>query len=394
MAARRLQATWQILTIVTFLGLLWLPALDHFFKLDHARTPVENRRPAEWPKFPGLLQSRQFISQVEDYFNDHFGFRKRLIRWNNHWKVQLFHDRSGKDVLIGRDGWLFYTGSRMIEHWTREVTFSEQDLENWRRLLEMRRDWLRERGCKYLIAVPPDKHNIYPEYLPDWMEKSPKPRKVEQLAAYLKAHSTVEILDLAPALADGKKIRADYLKTDTHWNSLGAFIACRAVIQALASQYPGLEALPLNAYEWKPMPWPPGDLTIMLGRSDSFKETQALESVPLMPLPILKTTENTNRFPQRDPKRPKTCFTENQKGTGKAVVFRDSFASRWYPFLGQHFREVIYVWHYDWDRALIEREKPDVVIDEMLERFFNEENPVELARKDALSESAAPQAAR
>jgi hypothetical protein len=66
---------------------------------------------------------------------------------------------------------------------------------------------------------------------------------------------------------------------------------------------------------------------------------------------------------------PKLCFTLNDKASGKAIVFRDSFASSWYSFLGQHFREVINIRHYDWDRPLIEREKPDVVIDEILERF-------------------------
>jgi len=100
------------------------------------------------------------------------------------------------------------------------------------------------------------------------------------------------------------------------------------------------------------------------------------------------------RLPKRDAKELDPRYTLNDKASGKAIVFRDSFAGSWYPFLGQHFREVLYVWHYDWDRALIEREKPDVVIDEILERFFNLQDPVALARKDQLPEANTSQASR
>jgi alginate O-acetyltransferase complex protein AlgJ len=354
---KKLHAVFETLTIVAFLALLWLPTLDHFFQLDHARKPIENRAPAAWPQFAGIGQSRDFVTGVESYFNDRFGFRNRLIRWNHHWKDHLFHDTSGKDVLIGRDRWLFYSGGEMLQHWTREASFSGQDLENWRRLLELRRDWLRERGSKYIFVVPPDKHTVYPEYLPGWMEKSPKPSKVQQLVEYMKAHSTVEVLDLSPTLLEAKKLRADYLKTDTHWNLFGGFMGYRALMQSLARQMPGLEPLPLDAYNWKPLAKEPGDLTVMLGRTDGYTETQALEPVAKKPLPTLEGLFDPVRLPQGEAKEFKSSYTLNDKASGKAIVFRDSFAGSWYPFLGQHFREVIYIWHYDWDRPLIEREK-------------------------------------
>ena len=86
------------------------------------------------------------------------------------------------------------------------------------------------------------------------------------------------------------------------------------------------------------------------------------------------------------------CVILNEKASGKALVFHDSFACSWYSFLGQHFREVVYIWHYEWDRPLIEREKPEVVIDEILERFFNLQDPNELARKDQSSAKDASRA--
>jgi alginate O-acetyltransferase complex protein AlgJ len=376
-------AVWDTLTIILFLGLLWLPSLDHFFKLDHAPPPAENRLLAKWPNLSSLGGSRDFITGVENYFNDHFGFRKRLVRLNHHWKEQLFHTGGSQDAIVGREGWLFFAGDRMLEHCTHEAVLTEQQLRDWCRLLEMRRDWLRARGIKYLFVVPPDKHTVYPEYLPAWIEISAKPTTIQQLTQYMKDHSTVEIVDLSQALIAGKEIHVDYLKTDTHWNRFGGFIGYRALVEALARQIPGLEAQALDTYDWKPSPAKPGDIFTVMGSSGSYTETANLQPTP-RPNPEL--LYDPARFrPHQGPPETRSCFTLNEKASGKALIFHDSFACSWYGFLDRHFREVVYVWQYDWDRPLIEREKPDVVIDEMLERFFNLAVPNELARKDQSS---------
>lgn len=379
--ANRSHPFWDALTILLFIAVLWLPTLDHFFNLDHAPLPKENRLPAEWPRFTGLAQSREFIASVENYFNDHFGFRARLIRWNHRWKNQLFHITFSQDVLVGRDGWLFFAGERMLEHWSRQSVWTEQDLHIWRQLLELRRDWLREHGAKYLFILAPDKHTVYPEYLPTWMEPSSKPSKIQQLAKYLKAHSDIEFIDLSQTLIDTKKIRVNYLKTDTHWNAFGGFVAYRTLIQSLSRQLPGLEPLPLDAYEWKPTVYPPGDLAKLAG-NDTCQETGGVTPIPLQPIPLLTVIYDPNESP---PCRTQTCYTYNEKASGKALIFRDSFAASWYPLLGLHFKEVIYIWSYNWDWSLIEREKPDVVIDEMIERSFNMQDPTNLVRQDQLS---------
>jgi alginate O-acetyltransferase complex protein AlgJ len=385
-------AAWDSLTIIAFLGLLWLPSLDHFFSLDHAPAPSENRLLAKRPVFKGLGESRDFIAGVENYFNDHFGFRKRLIRLNHHWKEQLFHVAGNPDAIVGRDGWLFYAGMRMLEHCTHEAQLTEQELEDWRRLLEMRRDWLQARGIKYLYVIPPDKHTIYPEFLPQWIEVGPRPRKVQQFTRYMRDHSTVEVLDLSQTLLEGKKIRVAYLTTDAHWNRFGAFVGYRALVQALARQIPGLQPLALDTYNWQPVPGNLGDIYTIMGSVGSYTETANLQPTPR---PEPKLVYEPQRFPpHHGSPGTRSCFTLNEKASGKALVFHDSFACSWYAFLDQHFREVVYVWQYDWDRALIEKEKPDVVIDEMLERFFNVSDPIELARKDRASEANASRASR
>src|SRR6185503_13460476 len=54
----------------------------------------------------------------------------------------------------------------------------------------------------------------------------------------------------------------------------------------------------------------------------------------------------------------------------RAVVFRDSFASRLVPFLSEHFSRAVYVWQNDFDANLVEQERPDVVIQEIVGRHL------------------------
>ena len=46
-------------------------------------------------------------------------------------------------------------------------------------------------------------------------------------------------------------------------------------------------------------------------------------------------------------------------------MFRDSFATWLIPLLSEHFQRIVFSWQYTLERELVERERPDVVIQEM-----------------------------
>jgi hypothetical protein len=54
----------------------------------------------------------------------------------------------------------------------------------------------------------------------------------------------------------------------------------------------------------------------------------------------------------------------------RAVIFRDSFASRLAPFLSEHFSRVVYLWQNDFDGDVVLDEHPDVVIEEITSRHL------------------------
>ncbi len=216
--------------ISLFILFLLLPVLDMGFHFDPTRPPSENRLLAALPKPPGGLAGLQkFLTGWETYFNDHFGCRRCLVLWHNKLKWSLFREKNTRNVLMGIDGWMFMSDNQMIEHFRGAQPFLEADLQQWQKLLERRRDWLAARGINYLFVLAPDKHTVYPEYLPPWLKDLGGRTKADQFFAYMKVHSTVPVLDLRPGLLAGKKSAPVYQKTDTHWNELGAFLAYQQV---------------------------------------------------------------------------------------------------------------------------------------------------------------------
>jgi alginate O-acetyltransferase complex protein AlgJ len=359
--------------------LVWLPTLDTFFHMDRASMPNENRALARFPEFQSSPEGlREYINGLELYYNDHFGFRKRLIRFEQRWKRLLFKEIASDDAMFGRDGWLYCSSQDMIEIVQGINRFTPDNLKAWQKLLESRRDWCVQHGSAYIFVIPPDKQSIYPEYLPDWLLPVKKPTKLDQFMAYMKTNSTVPILDLRPALLDAKTNGILYLLTDSHWNRLGAFVGYQSLINALSNQLPGLKPLPLDAFERKFVPEQGQELAKFLGREESMNETGNVIFSPLPPLKPLPTELDEKLLAKKGVKFNRSIFTENPEGKGIVVIFHDSYAYNWQPILGYNFNRVYFAWQYNWDMDFLEQLKPDLVIDEMLERFVLSKDPTNL----------------
>ena len=371
--------------IAVFCTLLWLPLADSACHLDKSAIPSENRQLASLPVFKLNPQTyRDFTSGLEAYYSDHFGFRKFLVRCSNRLKRMLFHSPANNIVGVGQQGWFYFLGSFVIDIYLGQKGLSDQDLQEWQKLLERRQSWLAKRGGKYLFVIAPDKQSIYPEFLPPWLAARPNRGNLDRFFAYMKAHSTVPVLDLRPSLLEAKKQASTYLRTDTHWNSYGACAAYGSVVSTLAVQLPDLTPYSLSAFEWKQNPTPAGDLARVNGQGDQLFESNAVLCLARPPLTFPVAKFAPERLPAEWAPERVPVVTEAPEKPRKIVLFRDSFANDWVPYFGLHFGEAVYVWSYNWNPAFLDREKPDVVVDEMLERFFNLEDPRKLFQGDAL----------
>ena len=375
--------------IVAFFVFLWLPTADTFLHLDRTPSPNENRAPARFPEFkPDFDAMRGFVSGIESYYGDHFGFRNRLVAWEHHWKWQCFRASRTTDVLVGKSGWLFFGGGTVMDDIMGNKPFTDGQLKAWRDLLQLRQDWLAQRGIRYLFVIPPDKHTIYPEHLPDWLAGAARPpRRLDQFLQYMKAHSDVRVLDLRQTLVDAKKDARIYQQTDTHWNEMGAFLACRRIVEEAAALGFDARPVPLSAFQISSKDEPSGDLALILGRHETMIEPDLPSISPKPPLTGPRIFADASLPAKSWIRGHGPLVSDNPAATGKVVMFRDSFAIHLSRFLGYSFGRVTYIWQQNWDKRIIESEKPDFVMDEMLERFVITRDPLELMKKDEQPET-------
>ena len=232
-------------------------------------------KPGSSPPPPKLELRPTSLAEIpvkfEAFFNDNFGFRKRLIHWLNAVKVSALGVSPSPKVVLGRNDWLFY-GDLDIPYYRAVKPLTVAQLEAWRMQLEERREWLAAREIRYLIVFTPLKSTIYPEFMPPAYNRVGAESRLDQLVAHLKAHSNLTVIDLrAPLLAE-KARHQIYYRTDTHWNDRGAYIGYQEIMRALRRWLPDLHSIPASAFAESEHSGPGRDLALILGMRSYFSD--------------------------------------------------------------------------------------------------------------------------
>jgi hypothetical protein len=365
--------------IVLLLGAIWLPLVGVSL-LDRFRTTANDLR--QLAAFPELSLERRvlraFPAKFEDYWNDHFGFRGVLIHCLNVAKVRWLRVSTSTNVQFGRDPWLFYTYTPAGLNYDVVRPFTTEELWRWQRVLEERQQWLAGRGCRYLLFVPPDKQTIYPEHTDPTLRPLHAESRLDQLVRHLRQHSTVPVLDIREAMHEAKSRERLYHMTDSHWNDRGAFVGYEHLAAVLADWFPQIHPWPRSAFREATAEQRGGDLAALIDLAERRHE-EWLNLVPLRPRRARQSEQGVvwpagAEFPIGKP-----LATEcDDPALPRAVVFHDSFILALQPFLSEHFRRTAYVWSDYFHGDVVERERPDVVIQQMLERKFGFVEPTNL----------------
>jgi alginate O-acetyltransferase complex protein AlgJ len=361
---------WQRVLIVLFAAVITMPGLATIAGMDRPNARDENRELAPLPSRPHDVAGwRALPDAFTKYFEDNFSFRSRLVRWQAAFRLQELKVSASPSVIPASDGWLFMGEDGAVEDFTGSTPFSHAELETWRLTLDHTRDWLAARGIRYVFVIAPDKHVIYPELMPSTLHRVRQDTRIDQLVDYLAKHSTVDVVDLRPALREARQRDRIYHRTDTHWNDIGAWVGYQQVVQRLGMR--GLQPVSRESFEERDVLTPGLDLAGMLGLKDVLLEHD-LRLVPRVPR-AARVVEPANPDPRF---MEALVVTEHpDRRLPRAVVFRDSFLSAMIPFLSEHFSRAVYLWQNNFDPATIEKEHPDVVIQEWVGRHLNNSWP-------------------
>lgn len=245
----------------------------------------------------------------------------------------------------------------MIQQQRGELLLTDEQLGQWRALLETRAAWLQSRGATYRFFVAPNPHSVYPDMLP--FDIAPgNTRPPLQLIDYLKAAgSSARLLYPLDDLVRRRDSPA-FSQTDTHWTDLGAFIAYEALIDEIGNEVDvrRLTLVDLRLDE----DVRPGDLGVKVNPKESSLHVFATPTNPAARL----TDDNRVWLNGR-----RIDYECPAAGETACLVFGDSFAHQMLQFLAESFGRLVFAHLPTLDRDLVMEVEPDVVVSILNERF-------------------------
>ena len=291
----------------------------------------------------------QYLSQLKDYAEDHFFLRQSMISVWSALNVELLHTSISDNVILGRDGWLYYADT--LNAYAGTGLLSDREIYSAARNLFLMKEYVESQGARFLFLMPPNKNSLYPEHMPSFTVFSAE-RDAYRLAAAIREQG-VDYLDLFELL--GAEEETLYYTQDTHWNSKGAALVADAVNAALGKTsfyYQGpFTAQAVHLSDMYEMLFPTGN---WLEDDQVYGGDLAFEyEVPI------RSPENI------------TIMTTKEDGDGSLLMFRDSFTNAVYPYLADSFGSALFSRSVDYRMDFIAQRSANYVVVELGERHLD-----------------------
>lgn len=290
-----------------------------------------------------------YLNDLSTYFADHFAFRQKFITAEAGLEAALFGTSASEDVLLGKDGWLFY--GQTLDDFQGQNLLSERECFAAARCVSLMAEYAEKNGAKFLFAVVPNKNSLYPQQMPDFAVQSTLPGNPARLAAAMQREGTA-YLDLTEVLSAQETQL--YHTLDSHWNNLGAALAHDAIMDALG--IPSVQCFTPEHYT--PSQTHTGDLYTMLYPAGTRSDLQYLpdwEWTFTYDKPIRSAEDQIIR----------TSCAEKQ---GSLLMFRDSFGNALYPFMAERFGTACFSRAMPYDLTMPETKDADVIVIEIVQR--------------------------
>ena len=340
----------SVLFIVLCLGLCLIPSVGMIFFPTTETT--ENKAMAAAPQVfteDGQL-NKAFFQDFESWFTEHVALRNQMVYADAMVQTKVFQESNVSGVINGTDGWLYYAST--LDDYLGNAVLSERELYNLAHNFSVVQEYVEANGMDFVMTIAPNKNTLYGEHMPyhkSYIVNSDHNAKL--LAPYLQQQN-VAYLDLFQLFEQQQEVL--YLLRDSHWNNKGACLAYDAIMDSLE--------LPHEDYastQPKLVKNDNGDLNKMLysfygqleenydyGLTQEYVYGTDFESV-----------------------EDGWIITENANGTGKLLMFRDSFGNTLIPFFSNEFASAYY--SKGMPNALepfMEQYQPDCVVIQKVER--------------------------
>lgn len=307
-------------------------------------------------KFPNFVNDNNtininYLSDLGEYFEYHFAFRPQLVTANSLLRYMIFNDSGTDQVIYGKDGFMFYSGT--LDDYFGKNNMTDLQLKIIAENLSLIQKHLESNGKKFCFVVAPNKNTLYPQFMPHNLIESKKPHNFETLIKYLDINH-VNYLNLFDTFNNIDSVL--YLKEDSHWSNRGALIASNDILWYFNKEE-------LSNIKWQDRFDRDGDLYIMEYPSIVGKEEESY---------AIDYNDNDNlsgnnwKFTQGYSYEEDMLKTESKipSGNDNLYTYRDSFANALIPYLSSAYNNSYYSKLLPYDiQASIDNHVDDVVIE-------------------------------
>ena len=261
-----------------------------------------------------------FLSDLGAYIEDHFALKDTLVEFGAKFSERFLQTSTVDNVVVGRDGWLYYTGE--LADWQRSLPMSDAALDNAAGNIALMQEYIRSLGKDFCLVIAPNKSTVAGTHMPYYEIAGEGASNLERLEDRLLARGVAFIH--AGGYLDGRS----YFARDTHWTDEAALHVSCALFDALGVSYPNFYACDIAARRHV------GDLESMLHPVHPESEVQVCHTGTTSFAYDNEATSVEDAY---------IVTTSALEGRGEAaLVYRDSFANNLLPPFATTFGRAVF----------------------------------------------------
>ncbi len=178
-------------------------------------------------------------------------------------------DKALQIAVFGKENWLFFQNNEdgsSYHDYVGDNSFTQEEMAAIQQNLEAQKQKAQAVGAKFVLVIYPNKEIIYADKMPSYIVRESESTRTDQLVAYLRENSEIEIIYPKEKYLELKDTCPLYYATDTHCNMVGCLVG---VAELLNQHYQKNIELNLNDFDIHTTTYA-GDISVMIGREDRY----------------------------------------------------------------------------------------------------------------------------
>ena len=273
--------------------------------------------------------AEKYMDDAVDKFLNHGLYKDEIDPYDDTIEFPIKYLNNHK-VLVGQSDWLYLNENNIPYYQGINKIATESEIRKHVEPYIKLKKLCDKVGKRLVILICPEKEEIYPEYMPT-MEIVNEVEVPIDIREYLKKNTDITYIYPKEELIKYKKNYLVYRKYDSHWNSIGGFIAANELKRALGVKTENLRDFKLRKEE-------------TLDADLAYYGNTSVDSLPMTFKYVFedyKPTHKIERIFVKDPVTLDSFSTRCEQGFNRKVfLIGDSFREALEEFLVKDFKEL------------------------------------------------------